>query len=570
MAAGHSTAVIPNTDLNTPSKKRRIDELNNSEIDENIAISSPMEESIERNRDSDSESDSDSVSGRDCHDQQGHDEHDTDSRLPLGTQSYRPNCNFIEKYTFPVLIEDTGKKEINQESLSDYEFDLNRLFTLAQVGRVRATRRVAPGKYVVDCHSHSQRQTLLPRKHLRTPAGGYVPIQCKIPQPVTEGVIGPISRSVPIESIKEKVDEYNLKYHNKKISKFARVTKYDKSQNATSETAFIRLTFECASLPESIYLGPTLYGVEVFRRDPILCSKCHLLGHTKNKCRKSISLCGKCLMEKHPCGEKECPVPKSDWYCKNCKKKGHSASWPRCPQKLIMRKALEIQAATYMPLAAAVSLVTGSGMNNQINPKTSTKLKNQNGPPKRDKNHFPNIVKSSAALFGGDVDSGPSSLANSGGGDGHVASADSVRDRPGSLSMAPSGSASLSSDNSLTAIIDAMNKNNEAMQKKIDTAVSSLQSETDKRFKRLSQQMDALQKQKEQQLKTISEFVTIKKQSANASERAVLDIIDVIRQAAEGHPESLFTLAKKVGRSSCDIGDELKNEISILTQNINF
>ena len=83
--------------------------------------------------------------------------------------------------------------------------------------------------------SLSQRNTLL-QKHLRTPAGDNIPIRCKLPQPITEGVIGPINVNVTTESLQEKVNEYNDKNPIAKIQKFNRIQKYNKGE--TQDPAF--------------------------------------------------------------------------------------------------------------------------------------------------------------------------------------------------------------------------------------------------------------------------------------------------------------------------------------------
>ena len=543
--------------------------------DENIE-NSPYDENSSLEDDSSSDSDSEDESAP--------------QPITLNSRSYKPKCNFIEKYNFPVLVEDTGKNHTNQESLSDYEFDLNRIFTLNQVGKVRATRRVAPGKYLIDCQSRPQRQSLITKASLRTPLGGYIAIQCKIPQPVTEGVIGPISPSVDIQSIKEKIEEHNANFPNNKISKFCRVQRYDRDENMTVDTAFVKLTFESHTLPSSIYLGTTLYGVDTFRREPILCGKCHLLGHTKNRCRSKETLCGKCLQERHPCGEKECPLPKSEWSCRNCKTKGHSASWPRCPKKLIMRKALEIQSSTYMPLASAVAIVTGE--KDSLPEKKSKKLKSsgkaymqgskmKDYPPLapnrvRHLNITPtNLTEPSPELLSlGDQDSGRRGSLDTRSQNPSKKETETSSTPSNKPNISPVGIQSLAeathdsypANPNFQLLLESINRNNENMQKRFET----FQKETNKKLTDIVHRVDTIQKQKEEQLKLVENFVKANKQKANATEKVVLDIVDVIRKAANGEPNSLFDLAKKLSGSSQDVGDNLKLDISVLTQNINF
>ena len=563
----------------TPLKRRRIDPCNSPDIsgsgsgdptmdyeqDNNLETSSTnlMQENNNENvHDSDSDSDDENESGN------------TDaSRL----KSYRPTCNFIEKYTFPVIVEDRGRDHTNQEKLSDYEFDLNRLFSMNQVGKVRATRRVAPGKYLIDCQSQPQRLSLINKASLRTPAGGYIAVQCKIPLPVTEGVIGPINPNVPMETIEEKIKDHNDKVPKMKISKFSRIKKYDKTQNTTTDTAFLHLTFDCHSLPQSIYLGTTLYGVDTFRREPILCGKCHLLGHTKNKCRSKVALCGKCLKDKHPCGEKECPSPKSEWSCRNCKKKGHSAAWPRCPKKLIMKKALEIQASSYMPLAAAVALVTGEKHNEKKKKPNSV---DTNQSKTSFSNSFPNLSRKHTNIH--PLQKNTQELSNSqttrsvsedfdrSKYESTVTQASSLISETNPQPVGLSGNGSTSLKNSLQPSSNTTQFNSEVMQKHLDSVLDKMQKETNKKINEILNKVDAIQKQKSQQLKLVEDFVKINKQKANPTEKITLDIIDAFREAAEGNPNNLFELAKKVSGSGHDVCDSLKADITVLTQNINF
>ena len=474
------------------------------------------------------------------------------SRLPtsktLPRMNPRPACNFIENYKFPIIIEDVGKNERNQEKLHEYEFDLNSLFSLAQVGKVRATRRVAPGKYLVDCQSVSQRQALLQKKHLRTPTGGYIPIQCKLPQPITEGVIGPISVNVSKESINDKINEYNDKNPKARIQKFNRIQKYQ--GGVVQDTAFISLTFGCSVLPSAIHLGTTLYGVEVYRRNPILCGNCHLLGHSKAKCRKKEPLCGKCLQERHPCGEKECPVPKEKWYCRNCKKYGHSASWPRCPKKLLVKKALEVQAKTYMPLAAAIAVVKGDSNMNDNRPLTATKS------AKKSLFHTPNHKQQFNDNFPS-LNSGLKGLSQKTNEDAQF----SLRPESGSLALSQKsrvGWSDQTTDNSISVSSKMLSSDNSVSINQDPLAAINA------RLDAMSKSITEIKEQKEANIKLIEDFIASKRNKVNKTENAILDIVSAFKDLSEGRSTKIQQIASQLAGDKSEIREDLMNEITVL------
>ena len=92
--------------------------------------------------------------------------------------------------------------------------------------------------------------------------------------------------------------------------------------------------------------------------------------------------------------------------------------------------------------------------------------------------------------------------------------------------------------------------------------------ENEKRFKIITDKLEDIKAQKEQQTQMIKEFVEVKRTKANPTEKIVLDIFDTLRQALEGKSEGIFNLAEKLSVSSHSISDELKKDISTLTQNL--
>ena len=409
---------------------------------------------------------------------------------------------------------------------------------------------------------------------LRTPGGGYIPIKPRVPEPTTEGVIGPIGKNVTMEDLKDKIAEYNQCNPSRIISNSDRLRKFQ--DGVLKETSFIKLTFKCSTLPEAVKLGCNFYPVEANRRDPMLCSKCFRLGHTRNKCFKKNPVCGKCLGPKHEFGEQECPLDKSQWKCPNCNTKGHSASWPRCPQKLKLKNALLIQSKHYMPLAAALELVTGEENNKPNRSSFTSQNKPNNSRSSSNDKHFPPLTsennknkmwRSYAQTPNHRADSFATAGNGYTGADGENSQKMKVDEKPQSdLNTLNCKESSMSFE----GIIEAINKNTECLQQKFDKTIKSLQNDTEKKLKCITDSINEIKTQNKEKMSMISDFVKNRKQSANQSEKIALDIVDTIRQAAEGHPEAIFEMAKKLSKSGQDVGNDLKAEISKLTQSISF
>ena len=581
VADGSSLADI----TGTPNKKRKFmsqspnslakemgipDDINENEIMQTSEFENDLHVS------SDSESGSNSDSDSDDNMPSLEDGVTKQSKRKKRTSKFVPR-NIIHNFKFPLILEDTGRPG-SAEQLANYDFDLNRLMALAQVGRIKTSKKISGNKYIIDCFSNKQRENILKLVQLRTPGGGYIPIKPRVPEPTTEGVIGPIGKNVTMEDLKEKITEYNQCNPTKTISNSDRLRKFQ--DGVLKETAFIKLTFKCPTLPEAVKLGCNFYPVEANRRDPMLCSKCFRLGHTRNKCFKKHPVCGKCLGPKHEFGEQECPLDKSQWKCPNCNTKGHSASWPRCPQKLKLKNALLIQSKHYMPLAAALELVTGeeSKKKNKQNSKPqsrshSSSYNEQAYPSLRPEHSKTKMWRTYAQTPSHWVDSYPIENGNTGA-DGEssqiaksVVKSQTEKSQPISNTL---GCNETSSSMSFENIIEAINKNSESMQQKFDKTIKSLQNDTEKKLKSITDSINEIKTQNQEKMTMISEFVKRRKQTANQSEKIALDIVDTIRQAAEGNPEAIFEMAKKLSKSGQDIGNDLKAEISKLTQSISF
>ena len=561
----------------TPRKKRKFGDPNLSPVNREVDMES---EQIDQNggtvSSDTSESSSDESEDSDAQ-IKGNENHKQKLRLRMKKSQknkFVPR-NIIHNFRFPVILEDIGKAG-SAEQLADYDFDINRLMAQAQVGRIKTSKKISTKKYILDCFSYKQRENILRLVQLRTPGGGYIPIKARVPEPTTEGVIGPIGKNVSHEDLQDKISEYNTSNPKQSVSNFERLKRYQ--DGVIQETAFFKLTFKCSDLPDSVKLGCNFYPVEPNRREPMLCSKCFRLGHTKNKCHKKNAVCGKCLGPRHEFGEQECPVDKSNWKCLNCNSKGHSAAWPRCPQKLKLKKALLLQSKHYMPLAAALEIVTGSDPQSDHSHPVSNRDYGQK-PPIFNSGYPPLTSKTNKQKLGWKTytqepphraDTYPFQEVSDGQAGESSRKGDSAHPTPEIETLDQNKNKQLKNSLDVNTILEAIKENNSKLEKRIDSTVKSLQKETDKKISVITSSLNDIKAQNEQKLKTISDFVKSKQKDANTSEKIVLDIIDSIRQAAEGRPEGIFAIAKKFSRTNEDISQELRTEISVITQNITF
>ena len=79
------------------------------------------------------------------------------------------------------------------------------------------------------------------------------------------------------------------------------------------------------------------------------------MGHIAAHCGKTNPRCPRGCPRAHPAGVRECPkVRPDDWYCINCRTKGHSAAYAGCPARKKLQQAHELKATQYMPLSVAM------------------------------------------------------------------------------------------------------------------------------------------------------------------------------------------------------------------------
>jgi hypothetical protein len=93
---------------------------------------------------------------------------------------------------------------------------------------------------------------------------------------------------------------------------------------------------------------------ELLRFAPVIAPRC-CQDWKKNEANKIVFSLAQCLKDAHSNSARECKLEKSQWRCINCNQKGHSSAYGGCPEVLLRKKAMEIQAQEYMPYASALA-----------------------------------------------------------------------------------------------------------------------------------------------------------------------------------------------------------------------
>ena len=118
-------------------------------------------------------------------------------------------------------------------------------------------------------------------------------------------------------------------------------------RNRREETRTIILTFDTPNPKEQVLIMNQVLDVKVYVALPIRCYKCQKFGHTKARCTKKESICGKCSQTHN---ENECTAttPK----CANCNGEHHSFD-RKCPIYIEKRNILEISAKKHISIKDA-------------------------------------------------------------------------------------------------------------------------------------------------------------------------------------------------------------------------
>ena len=255
-------------------------------------------------------------------------------------------------YRYPVILQDDGA---GSDVYRNYGINTNKLWKQSTVGAIKCQRQCSVknskgGKWIIECYSKQQQFILSKTSSLKSDRG-IIKFTAWIPEEKTEGVVGPIPLDITSEEIAQLISEN--KHQNIHISDIFRL-----KTKAGERSKAVKLIFFSSTLPSSIQIGTRMFRIEPYRREVKRCTRCQRLDHDKRECKsKQPPRCPKCLQEAHPNGAMECPLPQRQWKCANCSQRGHSSAYGGCPEINVRKKALELQAKEYMPIATAIARV---------------------------------------------------------------------------------------------------------------------------------------------------------------------------------------------------------------------
>ena len=152
----------------------------------------------------------------------------------------------------------------------------------AVCGPVQSIRPIQNGKFLIGCHSEGQQGKLSRCQSLP----GGVGIQCRIPVPTVEGVIGPI----PLGEWALKQIKADLLADGHRVAGFFRL----KNRKGEPSRA-VCITFEGCTLPTEVWIActppppPPPPQVSAFAGSVRRCTKCQVIGHTKSQCRSRVT-----------------------------------------------------------------------------------------------------------------------------------------------------------------------------------------------------------------------------------------------------------------------------------------
>ena len=146
----------------------------------------------------------------------------------------------------------------------------------AMCGPVQSINPIQNGKFLIGCHSEGQQGKLSRCQSLP----GGVGIQCRIPVPTVEGVIGPI----PLGEWALKQIKTDLLADGHRVAGGCRL----KNRKVEPSNA-VRITFEGCTLPTEVWIACTPHRVLAFAGSVRRCTKCQVIGHTKSQCRSRVT-----------------------------------------------------------------------------------------------------------------------------------------------------------------------------------------------------------------------------------------------------------------------------------------
>ena len=207
------------------------------------------------------------------------------------------------------------------------------------VGAVLSIQRLANAEWLIGGFNPQQQRKLHLTSSLPGEPGNPIRIITRTPQKIVIGVI----KGVPDEPNAEQLLRDDLLAQDMATDSIKRLTNKDGTPSGAVRVAFIS-----SQLPDTVKLGYSLHRVVPYVPPVWRCTKCQLLGHTKQGCRRRNPRCAKCGKD-HP--TQDCQS--KSLFCLNCCG-SHAASDHRCPERAIRKLAHELKNTQYLPFGEAL------------------------------------------------------------------------------------------------------------------------------------------------------------------------------------------------------------------------
>ena len=151
------------------------------------------------------------------------------------------------------------------------------------VGAVRMVLPISVNKIVAGCYSSHQQSRLT-----RLATISQVGVRCSVPQPMVEGVVRDIPRSVSTDEFPEKVEIVSNEQSQThfKVKGISRLTYRDGTASEVSKVAFLAQTLSTLMRINRKEYSVRPYVVEVLR-----CHRLHRLGHLMRECKAKQEAC---------------------------------------------------------------------------------------------------------------------------------------------------------------------------------------------------------------------------------------------------------------------------------------
>lgn len=239
------------------------------------------------------------------------------------------NIPIPPKMEFPLILTDRKKGQGRFRSFGPKYtiFD-----TVQGLGRPRRITTLPDDRFLLDCVNGTQRQRIAHLDNL-----GGTTIQCHIPRPSIQGVIGPIA-DLDIHKAQRDLQRSG-------------VTQVDWERGQGGEhPRKIRLTFNLKSLPSMVHLdGKKWHVTALIRRTTTRCRKCLRFGHSGRTCERGRA-CYRCGGSGHQ--KTDCRAPPR---CVNCQG-NHTSEDGRCPELSIRDRADQYKAHNAVTYSEALRM----------------------------------------------------------------------------------------------------------------------------------------------------------------------------------------------------------------------